>query len=132
MAVISGHVQFMIETAGTIMSQIQSGNLRALAVSGDHKMAELPDIPTMQQAGVRDYVYSTWYGLWTPGRTSNAIVTKLNRAVAKVLAKTEAKAALEKAGIEATSTTPERFGEIVSFDLKKWTRIIRDAGITPQ
>jgi tripartite-type tricarboxylate transporter receptor subunit TctC len=132
MAVISGDIQFMIETSGTIMSQIQSGTLRALAVTGDRRMSDLPDVPTMQEAGLRDYVYTTWYGLWLPARAPAPVVSKLNQSAAKVLAKPEIKAALAKAGIEAMSSTSESFGKIVSSDLKKWTQIIHDAGIMPQ
>ncbi len=132
MAVISGHVQFMIETAGGLMSHIQSGSVRALAVTGEHRMAELPNVPTMREAGVNDYVYTTWYALWLPARTPGAIMNRLNGAAAKVLATPASKAALEKAGVEAISTSPERMGEIVHSDLGKWTKIIREANITPQ
>jgi tripartite-type tricarboxylate transporter receptor subunit TctC len=132
MGVISGHVQFMIETAGGLMPHIQSGSVRTLAVTGEHRMAELPDVPTMREAGLKDYVYTTWYALWLPARTPAAIVTRLNGAAAKVLAIPASKAALAKAGVEATSTSPERMTEIVHSDLGKWTKIIREANITPQ
>ena len=132
MAVISGNVQFMIETAGGLMSHIHAGSVRALAVTGEHRMAELPDVPTMREAGVADYVYTTWYALWLPGRTPAAIVTRVNSAAAKVMAKPAAKDALAKAGVEAVSTSPERMSEIVHSDLVKWTKIIREANITAQ
>jgi tripartite-type tricarboxylate transporter receptor subunit TctC len=132
MGVISGHVQFMIETAGGLMPHIQAGAIRALAVTGEHRMAELPEVPTMREAGLDDYVYTTWYALWLPGRTPPGIVSRLNAAATTVLANPAAKAALAKAGVEATITSPERMGEIVHSDLVKWTRIIRDANITAQ
>ena len=132
MGVISGHVQFMIESAGGLMSHIQAGSIRALAVTGERRMAELPDVPTMREAGLKDYVYTTWYALWLPGRTPPGIVSRLNAAASKVLAMPGSKVALAKAGIEATSTSPERMTEIVHSDLVKWTKIIRDANITAQ
>src|ERR1035437_8165493 len=66
LAVIAGQVQFMIETAGSIIQQIQSGTLRPLAVTSEARLPELPDVPTMREAGLPDYVYSTWYGLLGP------------------------------------------------------------------
>ncbi len=74
---------------------------------------------------------TTWYGFWAPARTSEAIVNKINAAAAKVLAAAETRAALEKAGIEAKSTSAERFGLIVRFELAKWTAFIRGANIAP-
>ena len=132
MAVVSGHVQFMIETAGSVMPQVLSGSVRALAVTGERRMAELPDVPTMGEAGLQGYLYTTWYGLWAPARTPDAIVNKINAAAAKVLAAAETRAALEKAGIEAKSMSAERFGLMVRFELAKWTAFIRGANITPQ
>lgn len=132
MGVISGQVQFMIETAGGLMPHIQSGSVRTLGVTGEHRMPELPDVPTMREAGLKDYVYTTWYALWLPARTPTPIVARLNAAAAKVLAMPSSKAALAKAGVDSTSTSPDRMGEIVHSDLVKWTRIIREANITPQ
>ena len=132
MAVIGGQVQFMIETAGTIMPQLKGGTLRALAVTGDARIAELRDVPTMREAGVADYVYTTWYGVWAPANTAPAIIGKLNKAAEKVLGKADVKARLANAGIEPTTVSPERFGEIIRADLDKWSGIIRAAGIAPQ
>ena len=84
MAVVSGHVQFMIETAGSVLPQVLSGSARALAVTGERRMAALADVPTMQEAGLKGYVYTTWYGLWAPARTPDTIVSRLNAATAKV------------------------------------------------
>ena len=85
----------------------------------------------MREAGLDDYVYTTRYAL-LPGRTPPGIVSRLNAAATKVLAMPGSKVALAKAGIEATSTSPERMTEIVHSDLVKWTKIIRDANITAQ
>jgi len=132
MAVVSGHVQFMIETAGSVLPQVLAGSVRALAVTGEHRMAELPDVPTMLEAGLQGYVYTTWYGLWAPARTPDAIVGRLNAAAAKVLGASDAKAALEKAGIEAAHMSAERFGALVRSELARWTAFIRGASTPPQ
>jgi len=132
MAVVSGHVQFMIETAGSVLPQVLSGSARALAVTGERRMAALADVPTMQEAGLKGYVYTTWYGLWAPARTPDTIVSRLNAATAKVLAAAGTTAAFEKAGIEAESASAERFGVMVHSELARWTAFIRGVNITPQ
>ena len=100
-------------------AHIHAGSVRALGVTGERRMPELPDVPTMREAGLDDYVYTTWYALWLPARTQAAIVTRLNGAAAKVLADPASKAALANAGVEAVGTSPERMGEIVHSDLEK-------------
>ena len=132
MAVIGGQVQFMIETAGSIMQQIQSGTLRALAVTTEERLPELPNVPTMREAGLSDYVYSTWYGLLGPTAMDPAVVETLNKACAQVIAKAEVKAKLANAGIDAVASTSTQFANIIRDDLDKWTKIIRAAGIQPQ
>ena len=132
MAVIGGQVQFMIETAGSIMQQIQSSTLRPLAVTSEARLPELPNVPTMRESGLSDYVYSTWYGLLGPAAMDPAIVETLNKTCAKVVAKTEVKAKLANAGIDATASSSEQFTKIVHDDLEKWTKIIHAAGIEPQ
>ena len=91
-----------------------------------------PLVPTMQEAGVKGYLYTTWYGLWAPARTPDAIVSRLNATAAKVLAAAGTIAAFEKAGIEAESASAERFGVMVRSELARWTAFIRGANITPQ
>jgi tripartite-type tricarboxylate transporter receptor subunit TctC len=132
MATIGGQVQFMIETTGTLMPQFQSGTLRALAVTSESRSADLPDVPTMKEAGLPNYVYTTWYGLWAPAGTPAGIIAKLNQATNKALAKADIKAALDKAGVESQGSSVAEFEALVHSDLDKWTRIIRGAGITPQ
>jgi tripartite-type tricarboxylate transporter receptor subunit TctC len=132
MATIGGQVQFMIETTGTLMPQFQSGTLRALAVTSERRSADLPDVPTMREAGLTDYVYTTWYGLWAPAGTPDEIVARLHKATAKAFTKPDVKAALDKAGVEAQTSSPTEFSALIHGELEKWTRVIRSVGIAPQ
>jgi tripartite-type tricarboxylate transporter receptor subunit TctC len=131
-ATMSGDVQFMIETMGSVVQNVKSGKLRALAVTGEKRAAALPDVPTMREAGLPDYVYTTWYGLWAPAKTPAPVLSRLHQAVAAVLAQPDLIAALDRAGVDATGSTPERFGEIIRSDLATWGKIIKEAGIQPQ
>ena len=132
LAVIAGQVQFMIETAGSIMQQIQSGTLRPLAVTSEARLPELPDVPTMREAGLPDYVYSTWYGLLGPAAMDPTIVETLNKACAKVAVKVDVKMKLANAGIDTAASSAAQFAQIIRDDLDKWTKIIHAAGIHPQ
>ena len=132
LAVIAGQVQFMIETAGSIMQQIQSGTLRPLAVTSEARLPELPDVPTMREAGLPDYVYSTWYGLLGPAAMDPTIVETLNKACAKVAVKVDVKMKLANAGIDTAASSAAQFAQIIRDDLDKWTKIIHAAGIQPQ
>jgi len=132
LAVIAGQVQFMIETAGSIMQQIQSGTLRPLAVTSEARLPELPDVPTMREAGLPDYVYSTWYGLLGPAAMDPTIVETLNKACAKVVVKVDVKMKLANAGIDTAASSAAQFAQIIRDDLDKWTKIIHAAGIQPQ
>lgn len=131
-ATLSGEVQFMIETLGSVVSHIKAGRLKALAVTGAERDPALPDVPTMREAGLPDYVYGTWYGLWAPAKMPEPLVAKLNASVASVLARDGVKSAMITAGIAPTASTVEDFKKTITSDLDKWGRIIREAGIEPQ
>ena len=131
-ATISGEVAFMIETAGSVVPQIKSGRLRALGVTSAQRSPALPDVPTIVESGLKDYVYTTWYAIWAPARTPAPVVNRLNQAIQKASGLSEVRASLQNAGIEPEGSTPAQFGELVRSDLAKWTRIIRDAGIKGQ
>ena len=131
-ATLAGDTQFMVETSASVLSHIRSGRLRALAVTGDSRLADLPDVPTMKEAGVNDYVYTTWFGLWAPGGTPPAVVDKLNQATQAALSKPATRQALSRSGIEARHSTVVAFEKLVNADLEKWTRIIKSAGVEPE
>lgn len=131
-ATMAGETQLMIETSASVLQHIKSGRLRALAVTGESRLADLPDVPTMKEAGVNDYVYTTWFGLWAPAGTPRTIVDKLNQATKAALDKPATKQGLARAGVEARHSTVADFEKLVSGDLEKWTGIIKRAGIEPE
>jgi tripartite-type tricarboxylate transporter receptor subunit TctC len=131
-ATMAGETQLMIETSASVLQHIKSGRLRALAVTGESRLADLPDVPTMKEAGVNDYVYTTWFGLWAPAGTPRTIVDKLNQATKAALDKPVTKQGLARAGVEARHSTVADFEKLVSGDLEKWTGIIKRAGIEPE
>jgi tripartite-type tricarboxylate transporter receptor subunit TctC len=111
---------------------VKAGRLRALGVTSAQRLSALPDVPTIEEAGLPSYVYTTWYGIWGPAKTPTAVVNRLNQAIQKIVGQPDVRTSLQNAGIEPESTTPAQFADLVRNDLAKWSRIIREAGIKAQ
>jgi tripartite-type tricarboxylate transporter receptor subunit TctC len=127
--VISGQVSMTFASVISGTPHIKSGRLRALAVTGARRSVTLPELPTMNEAGVRGYESSTWYGLLAPKATPRAIVTKLNREVVSIVNLPEVKTHLLAEGAEPVGNTPEEFGEFIKSEIAKWGKVIRAAGL---
>jgi tripartite-type tricarboxylate transporter receptor subunit TctC len=131
-AMMGGEVDCMIETTASLIGGIKGGQLRAIAVSSEQRAPALPELPTIREAGVPDYIYTTWFALWAPAKTPRAIVARLNRSVQAAIARTDMRAQLATAGIEPETSTPEQLDARVRSELARWAKIIPEAGIEPQ
>jgi tripartite-type tricarboxylate transporter receptor subunit TctC len=129
---IGGQVDLMFADTGTALTFVQSGKLRALAYTGTHRMAGLPDVPTMREAGVKDYDLSYWVGVYVPRGTPPEIVQRLNKAFVKA-AKSDAVAAVYKSAVlDVYTTTPEELAAFQARETEAWGRVIKAAGIKPE
>ena len=126
---MSGHIQAMLLTIPAVMPYIQSGKLRAIATSGKRRSPALPDLPTLDEAGVKGFEYLPWYGFFAPAKTPDAVVQKLHAAVYKVLTDPEVAAKLGQQGLEVQPLSRERFAGIVNDDVIAWGKIIRTLGL---
>ena len=131
-ATMSGEVAFLIETAGPVVPQIKAGRLRALGITSTQRLPQLPDVPTIAEAGLKNYAYTTWYAMWVPAKTPAAIVNRLNQAVQKVSTLPDVRSSLQNSGVEPEVSTPAQLDQHVRSELAKWGKIIRDAGIKAQ
>lgn len=125
---IAGHVDLMFESLQSIAPVGRSGNVRALAVSGDHRSPAFPDLPTIAEAGVPGYAAGTWTGIVAPAGVPRAVVDKLNAAVNKAL---KSEAFLDKFatfGDEPGGGSPEDFAATIKADSAKWGDVIRRSG----
>jgi tripartite-type tricarboxylate transporter receptor subunit TctC len=125
---IAGHVDLMFESLQSIAPVARAGNVRALAVSGNHRSPAFPDLPTIAEAGVPGYDAGTWTGIVAPAGVPRAIVDKLNAAVNKAL---KSEAFLDKFatfGDEPGGGSPEDFAETIKTDSAKWGDVIRRSG----
>ncbi|WP_447988663.1 Bug family tripartite tricarboxylate transporter substrate binding protein [Achromobacter spanius] len=130
--VVGGQVDFMFTDLTSGLPFVQSGQLRALAVSTAERSAIVPDLPSMAEAGVKDFDLNSWNGYFGPAGLPPEVVAKLNAAINQVVAKPEVKKRLAGLGFDAFSSTPEAFAQFVSDQRTLWGKLIKDAGIEQQ
>ena len=127
---IGGQVQVMAMTTAQAAPQIKAGTLRALAVTTPHRSAILPDVPTMQEAGVPGYKLDIWYGLMAPARTPEPILAKIHQEVRKFITSPEIVEKLRASGVEELVTTRKEHANTLSEDLDKYSNLIRSLNLT--
>lgn len=126
---ISGQVQLAMATMASALPHIRSGRLRPLAVSTARRVAVVPEVPTLQEAGLRGYEHSTWYGLYVPAGTPRPVVDRLNDAVRKIVSSDDVKQKFGPQGVEPESSSPEEFRAFLTAEIAKWARIVKGAGL---
>jgi tripartite-type tricarboxylate transporter receptor subunit TctC len=124
-------VSMFFDAATTAIPQIDGGGVKALAVTTAHRLAKLPDVPTMAEAGLPDYDVTGWNGIVAPAKTPLEIIDRLNKAIVAILNEGNVSARLEKLEMEPAAETPEEFGAAINADIKKWARLVDQANISP-
>jgi len=125
----AGNVQFMFDAIAGHQPFIQTGRVKAFAVTSATRLAAFPDVPTMKELGYPRVDGTVWYGLLAPARTPKAIITRLNAESNRVLAMQDVKEKLTRAGIDAAGGTPEEFGTFIHADSEKWGPVVKAAGV---
>jgi tripartite-type tricarboxylate transporter receptor subunit TctC len=126
---IAGQVQVMFDTTSSAMGHIRSGKLKALAVTTAQRSAELPDVPTLAEAGVAGFEMSTWYGLFVTTGTPRDVVAKLQAEAARVLKLPDIQAKLKGLGGEPGNMSPEQFATLNKAEYERFGKLIREANI---
>lgn len=130
---IAGRIDFQFTNASVALPQIKAGKVRALAVTSAQRLAGLPQVPTMAEAGMANFETDQWLGLLAPKGTPAAVISSLAAEANKVLVSEEFAAALNNAGMSvARSGTPERFDAFFRKELAQWARLVATAGIKPE
>ncbi len=127
--VVGGHVQVMFAPFPSARVHLNSGRLRALAVTGTKRSALFPDVPTVAQAGLPDYSAASWFGILAPAGTPKPITLRLNQEVNRAFAAPEIKAAYAAEGIEPAGGTPEDLAKSIRDGMAKWGKLVRELGI---
>lgn len=128
---MGGRLQVIISTLASALPQVKSGKLRPLAVTTVERSTFFPQLPTMSEAGVPGYDFSTWYGLLVPGRTPASTVGRLNGVSVKILQSPALKDQFAAQGLEAVSTSSAEFGAFLQYEVAKWGKVIKAANIKP-
>jgi tripartite-type tricarboxylate transporter receptor subunit TctC len=130
--VLGGRVSMVLSDLTPALPHIRAGTLRPLAVTRIRRSALLPDVPSLDEAGVPGFDMDSWAGLFAPAHTPAPIVGRLNVELRLIIDNPEVKARLGDVGFEAFSSTPDELGEFVKVQLVKWTQMIKDAAIQPE
>lgn len=127
-ALISGETQLTFTTVLVAMPHVKSGRLRALGVASLKRAAVLPDIPTIDEAGVRGYESNAWYGLLAPAKTPPAIIEQLHRETVKALQLADVRDNLKAQGAEPVGSTPRDFATLINAEIEKWRKVVVATG----
>jgi tripartite-type tricarboxylate transporter receptor subunit TctC len=127
--VIAGRVPVFFDFVLTGLPHVREGKVRALATTGAHRSAVLPDVPTVMEAGVPDFETSTWFGIYAPAGTKPAIVKKLNAEILAVLAMPDIRERLTALGVDIIAEGPQALAALTKSDLEKWGPIVQKAGV---
>ena len=128
-ALLRNDVQLMVEFPPAIKGQIAAGKLRVLASTGPKREAEMPNVPTVEQTGIKGYEVISWNGVFAPKGTPKDIVDKMGKAMHEILAEPEVKEKFAKVGVEAHASTPDELMSRLKTDIKKWNEVIDKAHI---
>ena len=131
-ALLSNQVQVCFETTPGVIGQVQSGNLRALGISGEQPLPFLPGVPTIADSGVPAFKLVSWNGFVMPAKTPREIVLRLNREIAKALDAPDVRERFIALGITPRASTPEELQRIYDADVARWHKVIADAKISQQ
>jgi tripartite-type tricarboxylate transporter receptor subunit TctC len=126
---LGGRLQFMVVDLGPAVEHLRNGTLRALAVTPARRVDILPDVPTMQEAGIPGIDFASWNAVWVPARTPAPIVTRLNHEFVAIGESEEVKRFTATMGITSTTSTTEWLAEFNRRELAQWGRIVAEAGI---
>ena len=129
---MGGQVQLIISTMASAMPQVKAGKMRPLAVTTAKRSSFFPEVPTLDEAGVRGYEFNTWYGLLVPAATPRAIVERLNKETARLLQSAAVKEQFTPQGLEAAATSPEQFGTYLKAEVEKWGKVVKASGAKPE
>jgi tripartite-type tricarboxylate transporter receptor subunit TctC len=132
-AILGKQVDVGFDTVSAVLGQVQSGQLKALAVTGKDRFPAVPNVPTALESGaLPGYDVTTWYGFFVPHGTPPAIIAKLNKTLNEVIAEEAVRERLGKAGVVVQGSTPEAFGAFMASEYSRWNKVREAAGIERQ
>jgi tripartite-type tricarboxylate transporter receptor subunit TctC len=132
LAMVGGHIDWMVIGVPPAVPQIQSGKVRALAALSSERLAVLPNVPTAGESGFPSYVVTSWYGVLAPANTPRDIIMRLNAELIKAVNAPDARERLVGGGFEPKTSTPEQWGDFIKSEIARYGKVIREARIEAQ
>ena len=129
---LAGRITLMFNVAATLAPHVAAGNLRAIAVAQPRRSGIMPDVPTMDEAGMPGFDAGIWIGLLAPAKTPPDIVDKLSASANEALRSEVVQAALKQQGIDSIGGSPAEFSSFIRADIEKWTSVLKAAGLKKQ
>jgi tripartite-type tricarboxylate transporter receptor subunit TctC len=127
--VLGGQVKVTFAGVPNVLPNIANGKLKALGVSTAKRYADMPDVPTIAEAGVAGYDATIWLGILAPPGTPREIVQKLNAEITKVLSTPESRKLMASAGVDVATSTPEQFARLMQEEHERWGKVVRETGM---
>jgi tripartite-type tricarboxylate transporter receptor subunit TctC len=131
-SVLGGHVQMMFDAITVLQQSIQSGQVIALGTSGKQRSPALPNVPTIDEAGVPGYESTIWLGLMAPAGTPKPVIDKLNAEIVKIMGRADLKDAWSKKGAVPMPMSPAEFDKYLRADIEKWAKVVKVSGAKVQ
>ena len=125
---LGNQIGIMFDNMPSAIQHVRSGKLVPIAVTTAKRSPELPNVPTIAEAGVPGYEATSWFGLFAPANTPAPVVVQLNKAIVKVLAQPEVKKKINEQGAETYSETPEQFAAFIQAESAKWGKVVKESG----
>src|SRR5690606_12999989 len=125
---LRGDLKFMFYHYLALLPFIEDGKMRPLAVTGAERVKALPNVPTMGEAGMADFVVSAWFGVYAPAGTPPAIVERLNKEIVAVMSTAEMRELLAKQGIDPVTGSPQDLAALMNAEIVRWAAIVQAAG----
>ena len=125
---IGGQIQLYMSSIPTLIGHIRNGKMRAIAVTSDKRVNDLPNVPTIAESGYKGFEAVTWFGIAGPAAMPKDAVSKLNGAFNKALQDAEVQKKLEGQGADVLGGTPEQFAKLIQDDIGRWGKVVKDSG----
>ena len=127
--VIGGRITMTLQNAGALLATVREGKLRGIAMTARNRSPNMPELPTMIEAGVPDFEVTSWFGLLAPAGTPAPIIAKLHKQAVEIVQHPFMRENYGKIGLDVVTDPPDAFAAIIRADTLRWAKVIKDAGI---
>jgi tripartite-type tricarboxylate transporter receptor subunit TctC len=126
---LAGRISMVFGNITAVLPFVREGKLRALAVTSPRRWGSVPDLPTMIEAGYRDFDSTAWFGLMTPAGTPQPVIDKIHQETVRILARPEIRKRFDEIGMAVIGNTPAEFAAVIAAETPQWAKVIKDAGV---